>query len=163
MNQNDIIEQHLLQLQTDWDAEVNTDMLDLLGAEEINSFPRSGILLQPGQKCFIILDPNDCFTYPYIARTAVKSRKKFPQLFQTFETKFLKISYIIPPSHAKIGSFSCSCTPMPAPPIFKNAEMKEIDYKNKTNLYFSMMIERPDLTDRDIISPRTITLFLPCP
>ena len=73
MDQNDLIEAHLLQLKQDWGHDIDTSILDALGAENISTFPTTGILLRPGSQIFLILDTHNYFKYTYTARTGVNT------------------------------------------------------------------------------------------
>ena len=68
MSNIDKIEQHLCALQRNWEDECNLELLELCNSQMINSLPQSGILLKPGHKFLLILDPNDHFKYDYSCR-----------------------------------------------------------------------------------------------
>ena len=71
MDQNALIKAHLQQLKHDWNHDIDTSILDTLGAENLSTFPTTGILLKPGDQFFLILDTHDYFKYSYTARTGV--------------------------------------------------------------------------------------------
>ena len=160
MDQNSIIETHLHQLKTDWNHNIDTTILETLGAENIATFPQTGILLKPGSQFFLILDPHNYFPYAYKARTHVNSNSIRNFQISYPETNFLKISYIIPPSFTKIGSFTCKIAPKCPPPNFQGVNLREINLQNNTTTCFSTLLERPSLTNREIVAPCTITLNL---
>ena len=75
MDQNALIKKHLLQLKTDWNHDTDSSLLDTLDAENISTFPQSGIMLKPGDRFFLILDTHEHFKFNYTPKTQVNISK----------------------------------------------------------------------------------------